>query len=330
MRASELEVGHDAALGLAGRPDAPTSSKEPRRARIEIGREPVPSHLACLDIGPVDRAADVIFLHANGFNADAYREGLAPLSGSLAIRAIDQRGHGLTDLATPTEGRTNYDDLRDDLVALFDADPGGSPILVGHSLGATVAVLAAAQRPAYCRRLILVEPVMAPSSIRHGLDGRSLPGTRRAGEILAKTTLRRRAVFPDRQTAFEQYKGRGAFAKLSDQTIVDFLRTGVRDRDDGQVELSCSPVWEASNYGAYDFNPLFALTRLNVPVWIIRSELGSMCRIGSGSALRRMMPNVAVATVAGSGHMLALEHPELLRKLIDAGAWGLRLDQALP
>ena len=50
--------------------------------------------MSLLDFGDPKRPVDLVFVHANGFNALTYRTLLAPLSGSLRIWAPDLRGHG--------------------------------------------------------------------------------------------------------------------------------------------------------------------------------------------------------------------------------------------
>jgi pimeloyl-ACP methyl ester carboxylesterase len=76
--------------------------------------------LAVLDFGPPERAYDLVFLHANGFNALTYRRVLAPLAADFRILALDQRGHGASSLTTVIEGRTDWGDFRDDLVLLLE------------------------------------------------------------------------------------------------------------------------------------------------------------------------------------------------------------------
>ena len=44
--------------------------------------------IAALEFGPPDRPIDVIFVHANGFNAQTYRVLLSPLAAGLRVLAI--------------------------------------------------------------------------------------------------------------------------------------------------------------------------------------------------------------------------------------------------
>jgi pimeloyl-ACP methyl ester carboxylesterase len=120
--------------------------REPRRRLIAIDSLAGPGEMAALEFGPQDRAIDVIFVHANGFNAQTYNTLLAPLAAGLRILAIDQRGHGASLLAAKAEGRRSWIDLRDDLIALLEVLDGPPVVLAGHSMGGTVSLLTAAER----------------------------------------------------------------------------------------------------------------------------------------------------------------------------------------
>jgi pimeloyl-ACP methyl ester carboxylesterase len=135
---------------------------EPRRRFIAIDSPAGAGELAALDFGPQERPVDILFLHANGFNALTYRSILSPLSAGLRVLAVDQRGHGLSRLAARPDGRRSWGDLSADAVALIDALAQPAMILSGHSMGANVAALAAAERPATVKALVLFEPVILP------------------------------------------------------------------------------------------------------------------------------------------------------------------------
>ena len=68
--------------------------------------------MAALDFGDPGRPVDIVFVHANGFNARTYRTILEPLAEDLRILAVDQRGHGRSTLPAETVGRTSWNGLR--------------------------------------------------------------------------------------------------------------------------------------------------------------------------------------------------------------------------
>ena len=97
----------------------------------------------------------VICLPAMGELRSSYRH-LVPLlvAAGFRVACLDLRGHGDSDA-----GFDAYDDeaLASDALALVD-DLGGPALLVGNSMGAGAAVLAAAERPDAVHGLALLGP----------------------------------------------------------------------------------------------------------------------------------------------------------------------------
>src|SRR5437899_353133 len=66
----------------------------PARRVFRLAGRGEQAELAALEFGDPDRPLDVLFLHANGFNARTYRMVLEPLAPDLRVLAVDLRGHG--------------------------------------------------------------------------------------------------------------------------------------------------------------------------------------------------------------------------------------------
>lgn len=280
----------------------------PRRLVVPIDNRHGKGDLSVLDFGDPARPPDLIFLHANGFNAWTYRSLLAPLGSALRILAPDLRGHGQSTLPTSTRGRFSWRDHRDDLIALLDAMPGPPVTLAGHSMGATSALLAAPKRPDRVARLLLLEPVIWSRTMTTVLG---LPLLKRtaARSPIARGALRRRAVFDTREDALKSYRGRGAFKGWSDGMLNDYLAGGLIETADG-FTLACTPVWEASNYSAQAHDPWCALGRVTAPVRILKGQERSTCAVDPRDA--RRYPNLNVETVPG-GHLFPMTHAEIAR-----------------
>ena len=264
--------------------------------------------MAALDFGSPDRPVDLVFSHANGFNARTYRTILAPLAVDYRILAIDMRGHGRSELPTPVETRRSWDDLKADLLAFIEAADIDRPVvLAGHSMGATVSLLTAAAAKATARALVLFEPVILPRGVQ-GVPEEA---------PLAQGALRRRAVFASRQEALDAYTGRGAFKTWPAQILADYVQDAFRDQADGSVTLSTTPAWEFSNFTRQAHDSLEALQHVECPTWIFTAEHNSTCRLDPGAA--EGLPNVRIERCAGASHFLPMERPELVRTaLIEA------------
>lgn len=264
-----------------------------------------------MDLGDSARPPDLVFIHANGFNARTYRTLLEPLAGKARILAPDLRGHGLSTLPAPPVWRRSWRDLRDDMAALIDAIHGPPMILAGHSMGAVVALLAAAQRPDRVRSVVMLDPVVLPRPTALAM---SLPGIGRVARrySLARNALRRRDRFGSRAEAIDAYRGRGAFRGWPDAVLADYVADGFRGAGDG-VDLACTPGWEASNYAAQGCDPWPVLHSLGRPVVILKAEHSSTCSVAPGQ-----IAGVDVSTVPGGNHFFPLLKPDQPRAALSA------------
>jgi pimeloyl-ACP methyl ester carboxylesterase len=290
--------------------------EKPRRRMIRL-RD---GEMAALEFGDAARPVDVIFLHGNGLNAATYRSILAPLALSMRILACDLRGHGMSTLPADPAPRRTWNLFRDDLLALLGALDGPPVVLAGHSMGASVALLAAQPAQDRVKGLVLFDPVILS---RLGAAYARLPWAAGAGWTkrlpVAAQAGRRRAVFASVQEVFDSYKGRGGFSGWPETMLADYLSGGLRDRPDGSVELACAPAWEAVNFAAQANDPRRALVSIRRPIALYRAAHGSTCRIGSGAGLLRANPRLTIETVAGSSHFLPMERPDVVQDaLLDA------------
>ncbi|MBV9509673.1 MAG: alpha/beta hydrolase [Caulobacteraceae bacterium] len=265
--------------------------------------------MAFLDFGPADRPVDVVFCHANGINAGAYRSVLEPAARSLRIWAIDLRGHGVTSLPADPDSRVGWTEYSDDLAALLRAHLDHPVILAGHSMGGCVSLMAAAEAPERVRRLVLFDPAIMPRA----WDGHT---QRRDDSPMTLGALRRRAAFPDKASAVEAFTGRGIFRTWSRQQIADYVDAGLRPEPGGGLTLACTPAWEASNYRIHNCDPWDALARVRAPIAIRRAETGSPC------AALEQQPEfdpawpIEIRTIPGTTHFLPMERPDVVTEAL--------------
>ena len=280
----------------------------PRRLRLPVANRWGAGEMAVLDFGDPKRPVDLVFVHANGFNALTYRTLLAPLAGSLRIQAPDLRGHGGTALPADPGERRSWDDHADDLIALLDARDGPPVVLAGHSMGGTSALLAAAARPDRISGLVLLDPVIwSPLwSVLFRLPWLDRLPSR---VPLVRNALRRRDRFDSREQAMTAYLNRGAFRGWPEMMLADYLADGLVEDGDG-FTLACPPQWEASNYASQAHDPWKALRSLNRPVHILKAETGSPCHV---PASPRGLPNVRVETVQGGTHFFPMLQADVAR-----------------
>lgn len=265
-----------------------------------------------LRFGSPEGEPDLLFLHANGFNAATYGPLLAPLADRWRVLALDQRGHGFTRLPADPQTLIDWWPYADDLIRLLDRrlQAGAPPVvLAGHSMGATASILAASQRPQAVRRLVLADPVLVAPDFRQSLF--TPWGRRRSEEApLVVGALKRRAVFASRQEALDSYRTRRAFSTWQPGFLEGYVAGGFLDDAEG-VRLACEPAWEAASFRSHRHDSWGALQRLAMPVRIITAAEGSTVH-GGPERIRRIAANVRAESLAGSTHFLPMERPDVL------------------
>ena len=264
------------------------------------------------EFGPADRPIDIVFSHANGFNARTYRSILEPLTDTLRIVMVDQRGHGLSRLpADASKPRDSWRDVGDDLTAVIDALGVENAILTGHSMGGASSLLAAAARPDRVRALALFDPVIMSPEILSAMDRDSMNDS-----PLAVGARKRRPSFPSKAAAVEAYRGRGAFRTWSDAMLIDYVEDGFAETPEGDVALTCAPAWEASNFTAQGGEPYAAFEAIDMPIRILRAEVGSTCRLEGPEPILTRTGKVKVEVVSGTSHFVPMERPDLVVEVL--------------
>lgn len=271
--------------------------------------------LSYLDWDGPAGAPRMVMSNANGFNAHTYRQLLTPLSGRLRIQAVDARGHGFSTATADPQAPLSWNVFRDDLIRFLEAGDGPC-LLAGHSLGATTSLLAAEFRPDLVSGVLAVEPVLQPFLRAWILRAKRWLDIPHTANGLVEGAMKRRAVFANREAIFKSYSGRGAFASWPEQVLRDYIDGGTKDRADGQVELSCAPVWEAHIFrssGTYIWD---RLARIRVPLTIIHGTVNSTCPLPVTRRMARLHPSARIIQIDGASHFLPMEFPKIVRENI--------------
>ncbi len=82
------------------------------------------------------------------------------------------------------------------------------------------------------------------------------------------------------------------------------------------MELAFTPEWEAQIYATGPFNLWRQLGKLSVPLLVIRGAESDTFDQGAVKALQSRLPKVAVINVPGAGHLVPLEKPAEVARLI--------------
>lgn len=275
--------------------------------------------MAGVAFGAATPNPDIVFLHATGFNARTYRHLLAPLGERFHVLALDARGHGRTELPARVFGYTSWRRHRDDLIAVLEHFTAPAT-LAGHSMGATVSLLAAGARTDLVAGLALIEPVILPAAAYAFSELPGAPLLQRWTMPLAQGAARRRARFASREEAVQAFVGRGVFKTFPSEMVADYVADGLIEDGRGGFRLACPPQFEAATYCAQRHDPWGALRRVTDPLVLLRAERNSTISEAAMHRLAAIKADARVATVEGAGHMLPMERPDRVRAAIESAA----------
>jgi len=95
----------------------------------------------------------LVMLHGGVVDARFFDQNIEPLAEKFHVYTPDFRGHGHSP---DIEGPFSYDAFARDSIEFLDAVLAGPTDLLGHSIGAGVALMVALRRPDLVRRLVLI------------------------------------------------------------------------------------------------------------------------------------------------------------------------------
>ena len=240
------------------------------------------------------------FAHANSYPAGTYRVFFEALSHHYEVRALAMHAHnprypikdGWRELAA---------ELVDELAAR-----SGPVILVGHSMGGMLSLMAAKARPDLVRGVVLLDaPVVAGwralflRMLRHSaLAERASP---------ARFSVRRRNVWPDAEAAYQHFAAKEIFALWGPGVLRDYMQHGLVPHPDG-VTLRFTREAETAVYrGLPDHIGAMVQSGFPVPVGFIGGINSDECR-RAGMAATRSLVGAHYMQIAG-GHLFPMESP---------------------
>jgi pimeloyl-ACP methyl ester carboxylesterase len=235
----------------------------------------------------------------------------APIAPGLVeagfqVTAVDLRGHGQSD--KPPDGY-DWASLRDDLTGLLAQLDLRDVLLVAHSRGGGVSLLAVAAARERVIGAVVYEPTLPVPS------GAIAGGSTR----LAERALNRRSEFPSREAAVAHYRRRDAFHLWDEAVLRAYVEHGTAEQPDGTVELRCPRHVEAALYHAmFDAGPWAGLRCPDLPVLAIFGGRSGRVREGQDPAarLRAYLPRVQAHVLPGATHFGPMEQPAAFQSLV--------------
>jgi pimeloyl-ACP methyl ester carboxylesterase len=231
-------------------------------------------------------APGMVFIHGWACDRSYFAPQFDHFAGGHAVVSVDLRGHGDSDKPEPDRGGYDIDTLAADVLAVTGSTGMVRPVLVGHSLGALVALACAVRDPA-TGALVMVDPA---------------PITNEPAKVFFRQSVD--AVRADRDRSW-----RTAFVNGM------FLPTDVARRAAITADMpAMSPATAAALLRAMvDFDSVGALGEVRVPVL----SIGSAVPTNRSDDLARICPAITIGQTVGAGHFNHLEVPDQVNAMIE-------------
>lgn len=219
------------------------------------------------------------------------------LSERLTLYACDLPGHGMSD---GWDGEVDLHDRSTDAVRLLLDAPHD---VIGHSFGAIVALRLAIERPEMVRSLCLLEPVLFAVA---GLD---------APWVLEQHNAEAEPYLDALSKGDTELAARLFNRIWGDGRSWDAIRQRTRGYITDRIHLISAQDQALYDDAAHLLDPQ-RLSRLCMPVLLIRGDESPPIASVINEGLMHRIPSARQAIVRGAGHMLPVTHAPQVGALI--------------
>jgi pimeloyl-ACP methyl ester carboxylesterase len=243
----------------------------------------------------------VVCIHANASSSAQWRGLMERLSPRFRVLAPDSYDSG----KGPHWGSDRVITLRDEAALIEPVlERAGSPlVLVGHSYGAAVALVAALDNPGRVRALALYEPTLFAL-----IDAEKSPPNDADGIRTAVAASVKALEAGDFDTAAEHFidywMGAGAW-KQTPEARKPAIAASTRNVRRWAHALLKEPT------------PLSAFRSLDVPVLYMTGKRSTPSALGVARILAAALPRAQHVEFEKLGHMGPLTHPDVVNEAID-------------
>jgi pimeloyl-ACP methyl ester carboxylesterase len=244
----------------------------------------------------------VVCLHANSSSSSQWRALTELLAPSFHVLVPDAYGSGKSPPWPDDRPLRLHDEV--ELLEPVFAKAGDPHVLVAHSYGGAVALVAAVSRPERVRALALYEPVLFAL-----LDAESPPPNAADGL---------RFAVADAVAALQGHDPAGAARRFIDY----WMGSGAWDRmPDARKAPILASISNIGRWGDALFSeptPLEAFSRLDIPVLFMTGRASPPSSLGVARLLTGVLPRAEVLSFDGLGHMGPVTHPEVVNDAVRA------------
>jgi 2-(acetamidomethylene)succinate hydrolase len=246
-----------------------------------------------------------VLLHGITAHAYVWYPIIELLAPSLRVVAVDQRGHGRSD--RPPGAGYGHQELSEDVARLIDVLDHGPAIVVGHSLGARNALVAAARHPDRVAGVVAIEftPFIEDGPL-DALEQRVAAG---AGQ-----------KFPDFAAVWAYLRER--YARLPQDAVQRRAEHGYAPAEKGGFRplADAQAMVETCRGLRVDLEP--AVRHVRRPTLLVRGEDSALVSREAFERTRALRPDLAALTVADTDHYVPEEKPAEVAEIVRNFAFG--------
>ena len=235
----------------------------------------------------------LVLLHGGGSNAHWW-DHLAPaLAEDFHVVALDFRGHGDSDY--PEEIRLGA--FGDDLNALLEHLEASGAVLLGHSMGAHIALERAARIPG-TQALVLLDLAW---------------GVPRAVRRSARRALSFRVTHRSRERAVERFRFLPSATRADEGLRRSIAEQSVREEPDGRFGFKFDPRWFALPY-----RKLPPVAGVACPTLLVRGAESPFLSREAAESLAAELPRARLMELEDAGHHVHVDQPAAVLAAVQA------------
>ena len=251
--------------------------------------------------------SQIIFVHATGFMPWLWHpviKEFVPQNSVWAPFICDYRD------CNPQAGGLSWEVISRDLSVFCRSLKIEHPLIVGHSMGATVSTIAVANYGIKARGLILIEPIFLPEAFYSmEVDIKKHP--------LASKSIKRANHWNDENDAWSYLKSKSLFASWDEQVLQLYLKYGMQKQEEGNLKLTCSPQNEAAMFmGGWDVNPWPLLDKITCPVLVLEGENTENKGLVDVQRVVSFLRQGQYKSVEKAGHLIPMQKPQDVVRII--------------
>ncbi len=249
----------------------------------------------------------IIFVHATGFLPwlwDPVIKAFVPQHSVWAPFICDYRK------ANPHEGGLSWDVISRDLSVFCRSLHIDNPLIIGHSMGATLSIIAGSKYGINACGMILIEPIFLPEgyySVEASLKNHPL----------ASKAIKRKNNWKNKKEAWVYLKSKPLFSNWAEEVFQLYLEYGMRKQAKGNLKLTCPPITEAALFmGGLAINPWPFLNNIECPVMIIAGGQSENKGLVDIQKMLKHILNGQYKQVANVGHLIPMQNPNAIIQII--------------